>query len=95
MVRAIAGSIGAGALVSPTAAQAQEVVTGTLERIVVVFEDGRVIHTTGNNVFLVETPARRLAVVRPEARVLAIAITVLGPSATTPDAAESRELEAP
>jgi hypothetical protein len=115
MVRSIAGSICALALVAATAAHAEEVVTGTLERVdartvVVVLEDGRVIQTTGDNVFLVETPAGRLAAVRPGTRVVVIetsadhtgAMTsspssspLSGPPATTPDAAESRDLQAP
>jgi hypothetical protein len=115
MVRSIAGSICALALVTATAAQAQEVVTGTLERVdaragVVVLEDGRVIPTTGDNVFLVETPAPRLAAVRPGTRVVVIESSpdhpgavmdspspspFLSPPAMTPDAAESRELQAP
>jgi hypothetical protein len=110
MVRSITGSICALALVTVTAAHAQDVVTGTLERVdaragVVVLEDGRVIPTTGDNVFLVETPAPRLAAVRPGTRVVVIETSpltdspspspFLTPPATTPDAAASRELQAP
>lgn len=90
MVRSIAGSICALALVTAAAAQAQEVVTGTLKHVdartgVVVLEDGRVIQTTTDTLFLVETPARRLAAVRPGTRVMVIESSAEGNAAAVTD----------
>ena len=116
MVRSIAGSICALALVTAAAAQAQDVVTGTLKHVdartgVVVLEDGRVIQISTDNVFLVETDARRLAAVRPGTRVVVIESAAdgnaaavrdsRGPSALpeypgeTPRGADSHGLQAP
>jgi Cu/Ag efflux protein CusF len=90
MVRSIAGSICALALVTAAAAQAEEVVTGTLKHVdartgVVVLEDGRVIQTTTDTVFLVETPALRLAGVRPGTRVMVIESSAEGNAAAVTD----------
>jgi hypothetical protein len=78
MVRSISGSICALALLTlASSAGAQEVLTGTVQRIdgdtaVIVLDDGRTIQTTGRTIVLVQPLAGGLAAVEPGARVTVI-----------------------
>lgn len=77
MLRRIGGSICALALFAAAPASAEEIVAGTVSRVderagVIVFEDGRVMRTTGDMVVLVENRPDRLAAVKPGSRVVVI-----------------------
>jgi hypothetical protein len=61
----------------PVTVSAQDVVTGTVKQIdersgVIVFDDGRAVHTTSRTVVLVDRPVERLAAVSPGTRVIVL-----------------------
>jgi hypothetical protein len=58
-------------------AAAQEVISGTVKQVderagVIVFEDGRQVHTTGRTIVLLERPVDRLGAVTPGTSVVVI-----------------------
>jgi len=96
MVRGVVRSIGVLAfltLLSITAANAQEVLTGTVKQVdersgLIVFEDGRQVHTTSRTIVLLQRPVDRLGAITPGTSV--VVITPDAPNASpalTPDIA--------